>query len=58
MYIEYNMFRFQENMKKLRENPETNRAGLKWDDDEDIKMIAKLKKGDNIGYYSQKKIIF
>lgn len=42
------MFRFQENMKKLRENPETNRAGLKWDDDEDIKMIAKLKKGDTI----------
>ena len=42
------MFRFQENMKKLRENPETNRAGLKWDDDEDIKMIAKLKNGDSI----------
>lgn len=37
------MNRFQENMKKLRENPETNRAGLKWDSDEDDKMIEKLK---------------
>tara|TARA_Y100000389_G_scaffold50722_1_gene46413 strand:- start:2403 stop:2807 length:405 start_codon:yes stop_codon:yes gene_type:complete len=37
--------KFIENMRELRKNPETSRAGLKWDDDEDDKMIAKLKDG-------------
>lgn len=37
--------KFLENMRELRKNPETNRAGLKWDNDEDEKMIAKLKDG-------------
>ena len=42
------MVRFQENMKKLRENPDTSRAGLKWDDDEDNKVITKIKSGIDI----------
>eukprot|EP00960_Hanusia_phi_P053860 762478-Hanusia_phi.AAC.11 len=40
--------RFQETLKKLRDNPETSRAGLKWDDGEDDKMIAKVKDGISI----------
>lgn len=40
-----NMVRFQENMKKLRENPDTSRAGLKWDDSEDENVLSKLKSG-------------
>jgi repressor of nif and glnA expression len=42
------MVRFQENMKKLRENPDTSRAGLKWDEEEDNKVITKIKKGIDI----------
>tara|TARA_B000000475_G_scaffold272118_1_gene271975 strand:+ start:6094 stop:6534 length:441 start_codon:yes stop_codon:yes gene_type:complete len=42
------MVRFQENMKKLRENPDTSRAGLKWDEDEDNKVITKIKNGIDI----------
>ena len=37
------MARFQENMKKLRESPETSRAGLKWEDTEDDKVLNMLK---------------
>ena len=40
-----NMVRFQENMKKLCENPDTSRAGLKWDDSEDENVLSKLKSG-------------
>ena len=40
-----NMVKFQENMKKLRENPDTSRAGLKWDDSEDENVLSKLKSG-------------
>ncbi len=43
-----NMVRFQENMKKLRENPDTSRAGLKWDDSEDENVLSKLKAGMSI----------
>ena len=32
-------------MKKLRENPDTSRAGLKWDDSEDENVLNKLKSG-------------
>ena len=32
-------------MKKLRENPDTSRAGLKWDDSEDENVLNKLKNG-------------
>lgn len=32
-------------MKKLRENPDTSRAGLKWDDSEDENVLSKLKSG-------------
>jgi len=42
------MVRFQENMKKLRENPDTSRAGLKWDEDEDNKVTTKIKNGIDI----------
>ena len=42
------MVRFQENMKKMRENPETSRAGLKWDDAEDEKVLEKLMKNVSI----------
>ena len=43
-----NMARFQENMKKLRENPDTSRAGLKWDDSEDENVLSKLKSGMSV----------
>jgi repressor of nif and glnA expression len=43
-----NMVRFQENMKKLRENPDTSRAGLKWDDSEDENVLNKLKSGMSV----------
>ena len=43
-----NMARFQENMKKLRENPDTSRAGLKWDDSEDENVLNKLKSGMSV----------
>jgi len=43
-----NMVRFQENMKKLRENPDTSRAGLKWDDSEDENVLSKLKSGMSV----------
>ena len=42
------MVRFQENMKKLRENPDTSRAGLKWDDSEDENVLNKLKSGMSV----------
>lgn len=43
-----NMVKFQESMKKLRENPDTSRAGLKWDDSEDENVINKLKGGMSV----------
>lgn len=43
LYIMSSMARFQENMKKLRESPETSRAGLKWEDTEDDKVLNMLK---------------
>ena len=42
------MVKFQENMKKLRENPDTSRAGLKWDDSEDENVLTKLKSGMSV----------
>lgn len=32
-------------MRELRKNPDTGRAGLKWDEDEDIKLLEQLKEG-------------
>ena len=43
-----NMVKFQESMKKLRENPDTSRAGLKWDDSEDENVLNKLKGGMSV----------
>ena len=43
-----NMLKFQESMKKLRENPDTSRAGLKWDDSEDENVLSKLKSGMSV----------
>ena len=43
-----NMVKFQESMKKLRENPDTSRAGLKWDDSEDENVLSKLKGGMSV----------
>lgn len=42
------MAKFQEEMRRQRENPETCRAGLKWDDDEDKKVLDKLEKNMSI----------
>lgn len=39
------MSKFQDNMRRQRENPETKRAGLKWDDEEDEKVINMAKEG-------------
>jgi repressor of nif and glnA expression len=43
-----NMVKFQENMKKLRENPDTSRAGLKWDESEDENVLNKVKSGMSV----------
>ena len=42
-YIQY-----QEKLRKQRENPETSRAGLKWETDEDNVLISKIE--DNISF--------
>lgn len=42
------MARFQENMKKLREDPTTSRAGLKWEDTDDETVIDLFKKNNSI----------
>jgi hypothetical protein len=36
-------FQFQEKLRKQRENPETSRAGLKWETEEDNVLIDKIK---------------
>jgi len=38
-------FQFQEKLRKQRENPETSRAGLKWEQDEDDALIDKINEG-------------
>jgi hypothetical protein len=38
-------YQFQEKLRKQRENPETSRAGLKWDQDEDDALIDKINEG-------------
>lgn len=35
-------FQYQEKLRKQRENPETSRAGLKWEMDEDNVLISKI----------------
>lgn len=35
--------KFQEMLKEQRNNPETARAGLKWEEDEDQKLLEKVK---------------
>lgn len=42
-YIQY-----QEKLRKQRENPETSRAGLKWETDEDNVLISKI--DDNVSF--------
>lgn len=37
--------RFQEMLRSQRQNPETCRAGLKWDDDEDSQMLSMISAG-------------
>lgn len=39
--------KFQEMLKVQRENNETSRAGLKWDFDEDDKMLFMVRNGDS-----------
>jgi transposase len=39
--------RFQEMLKNQRQNPETSRAGLKWDNDEDSTMLAMVSDGES-----------
>jgi len=38
-------YQFQEKLRKQRENPETSRAGLKWEQDEDDALIDKINEG-------------
>jgi len=40
-----NNFQFQEKLRKQRENPETSRAGLKWESEEDNALVDKLNEG-------------
>ena len=37
--------KFQEMLKEQRNNPETARAGLKWEEDEDLKLLEQVKLG-------------
>jgi hypothetical protein len=39
---------YQEKLRKQRENPETSRAGLKWEVDEDNALISKIYENVNI----------
>lgn len=43
-----NFTMYQEKLRKQRENPETSRAGLKWEVDEDNALISKIDDGINI----------
>jgi hypothetical protein len=38
-------YQFQEKLRKQRENPETSRAGLKWEQDEDDALVDKINEG-------------
>jgi hypothetical protein len=38
-------YQFQEKLRKQRENPETSRAGLKWETEEDNALIDKINDG-------------
>jgi hypothetical protein len=38
-------YQFQERLRKQRENPETSRAGLKWETQEDVALIDKINEG-------------
>lgn len=38
-------YHFQEKLRKQRENPETSRAGLKWEQDEDDALVDKINQG-------------
>lgn len=39
---------YQEKLRKQRENPETSRAGLKWEAEEDNALIDKINDGNSI----------
>lgn len=41
-------YRNQERLRKQRENPETSRHGLKWDEDEDTSLLDKINEGASI----------
>ena len=43
-----NFTMYQEKLRKQRENPETSRAGLKWEVDEDNALINKIDENVNI----------
>lgn len=38
-------YQFQEKLRKQRENPETSRAGLRWETEEDNSLIDKINEG-------------
>jgi uncharacterized Fe-S cluster-containing MiaB family protein len=38
-------YQFQEKLRKQRENPETSRAGLKWETEEDNALLDKINEG-------------
>lgn len=38
-------YQFQEKLRKQRENPETSRAGLKWEVEEDNALLDKINEG-------------
>jgi hypothetical protein len=42
------MYRFQEKLRELRKNPETSRAGFKWENDEDCSLVDKINEGVSI----------
>jgi len=42
------MQRFQEKLRELRKNPETSRAGFKWESEEDCSLIDKIKDGVSV----------
>lgn len=46
-------YQFQEKLRKQRENPETCRAGLKWETEEDNALLDKINEGVSFGDISK-----
>lgn len=48
-------YQFQEKLRKQRENPETSRAGLKWETEEDNALVDKI--NENVSFADIAKLL-